>query len=162
MTRDLALDDPEVLADQRLRAASERDRARSSLVTCECGHHVRDHHATTGLCMASDDDGTRRCEGFARAGGPTWSPPVIVERVPCAKGCSTIVDVLDSALAAFEAVNASLRKRGERPVAKAHGFICDACKREGDELEQTRRRPHEQREIGFDNERPMAAGKGTR
>lgn len=159
MTRDRALDDPEIRADLAFRDASERDRTRTSLVHCdECRHHVKAHDLASGQCNAPGCE----CQEFQRGGGPTWSPSRIVERQPCAMGCGAIVDVLEAALDAYEAVNVLLRKRGQ-PVPKAKAFICDACKRRDDDLvqgqrevERARRRPHHQTAMtGF--ERPEAA-----
>ncbi|MCA1833019.1 MAG: hypothetical protein ABR520_11155 [Mycobacteriales bacterium] len=150
MTRDLALDDPEVRADIAHREASRRDSTRSSLVDCdECGCHVKAHDLASGQCNTPACD----CQEFQRGGGPTWSPPAIVERHPCAKSCGTIVDVPQEALDAFEAVNVLLGKRGQS-VPKSKGFICDACKRRDDELVAALRRPHQQQHLG------LAPGKG--
>ncbi len=145
--------DPEVLADLRARDASERDRSRVSPVLCECGHHVRDHHATTGVCMHPTGDDYCRCEQFARAGGPSWSPPVIAERWPCS-GCGALVDVTAEAIELHATFNRQLAKRGERPLAKR--IPCGDCKRREDEERAARMRPHEQTELAAVNEQRPA------
>lgn len=149
MTR-FAEHDPEITADLRLRADSERDRTRSSLVCCdECEHHVRDHDLASGQCNAAGCE----CDGFVRGGGPTWSPPAIVERWPCT-GCNTLVEVTQEALDVFAQMNRQLARRGERPLAKR--IPCASCRARDEELAQAQRRPHEQRTIaGLD-----AGGKG--
>lgn len=83
-----------------------------------------------------------------------------VEQWPCRR-CGRMVGVTQEAVTALAIANAELVTRGDRPVAKQHVVWCSpGCKRKDDELEQARRRPHEQREIGFDDKRPTTAGKG--
>lgn len=133
--------DPEVRADLALRDASTRDRSRSSLVCCdECEHHVREHDMASGQCLATGCE----CQGFVRGGGPTWSPPAIVERWPCT-GCNELVEVTQEAIDVFAQMNRQLARRGERPLVKR--IPCAKCKARDEELAQAQRRPHEQRTI---------------
>lgn len=142
-------DDPEVLADLRLRDASERDRTRSSPVHCECGHHVRDHHGTSGVCMAPIGEGEYcSCEQYSRGGGPIWSPPAIVERWPCT-GCNALVEMTADAIELHAKFSDRLVRRGERPLVKR--IPCASCKAREDQDELARRRPHEQ--LALDNRR---------
>lgn len=130
--------DPEVLADLRRREASERDRTRSSPVTCDCGHHVRSHDASTGRCDDCD------CEEFERAAGGSWSAPAIAERWPCS-GCNALVEMTSEAIELHAMFNRQLERRGERPLAKR--IPCATCKRADEELVRAQRRLHEQTEI---------------
>jgi hypothetical protein len=137
--------DPEVLADLRHREASERDRSRSSLVTCKCGHHVRSHDGTTGLCSQC------ACEEFERAAGGSWSPPPIVDRWPCT-GCNTLVDMTSEVIEMHAMFSRQLERSGGRPLAKR--IPCPDCKRRDDELramEREAKRPMQQTELPGSN-----------
>ena len=141
MTRDIALDDPEVRADIAQRDASTRDRSRSSLVNCDdCGDHVRDHDFASGQCNAPGCD----CQGFVRGGGPTWSPPAIVERWPCTS-CNALVDMPQDAIDVFQQMQRLCARQGQRPLPRR--VPCEACKRAEALADQARRRPQEQRTI---------------
>lgn len=133
--------DPEVLADLRHREDSEHDRSRSSLVSCECGHHVRSHNGN-GACDEC------ACEEFARAAGGGWSPPAIAERWPCT-GCNALVELTADAIEMHAMFNRQLARRGERPLPKR--IPCPDCKRRDDDLrvmEREARRPMKQTELG--------------
>jgi hypothetical protein len=133
--------DPEVLADLRARDASERDRTRSALVCCDrCEHHVRDHDQASGAC---DVHGCE-CQEFERGGGPTWSPPAIVERWPCT-GCNTLVEVTQEAIDLHAMFNRQLARQGKQPLARR--IPCAACKARDEELAQAQRRPMKQIEM---------------
>jgi len=114
--------DPEVLADLRFRDDSERDRTRSSLVCCDdCKHHVRDHDCSVGPCRKCE------CQEFVRGGGPSWSPPAIVEHWPCRGGCNAMVGVTREAVDARNAGNAMLARRREKPIGRHEVVWCDDC-----------------------------------
>lgn len=94
----------------------------------------------SGQCLATGCE----CQGFVRGGGPTWSPPAIVERWPCT-GCNELVEVTQEAIDVFAQMNRQLARRGERPLVKR--IPCAKCKARDEELAQAQRRPHEQRTI---------------
>lgn len=81
-----------------------------------------------------------------------FGSPEPVERWPCS-GCGVMVDIPAAALQMHAICNRKLAARGDRTLEKRGQ--CEACKRREVELEQARRRPHEQRELAVGDERPV-------
>lgn len=143
MTRDLALDDPEVRADLALRERTARERS--------------DRRGPAGLDRGQDPDGLS--PALARLYDSVPAP--VVEHWPCRGGCGTMVGVPREGIEEFDAMNARLRAMRQAPVPKTQVMACPNCLRAEDAARQAQRRPHQQRQIpGL--QRPMQAGKGTR
>lgn len=139
MTRE-PITDPEVLADLRLRESSERDRTRSSLVTCECGHHVRSHPGG-GCCEECG------CDEYARAAKP-WNPfavedDAIVEHWPCRGGCNTMIGVTAATVENLALANRKLAARREVPIGKHQ--VCPDCKCRDEQLAAMQRQASDRR-----------------
>jgi hypothetical protein len=127
MTRDLALDDPEVRADLALREQTARDR--------------RDRRGPEGLEQGQDPDGLS--PALARLYDS--APDPIVERWPCIEGCGALVDMTAAAIERHVKFSERLVRQGERPLVRR--VPCAGCMARADEQRQARRRPHEQRTI---------------
>lgn len=89
--------------------------------------------------------------GRSRETALAFGDPTPVEHWPC-RGCGVLVGIPQAALDAHAAMDRLARRRDGRPLAKT--IPCDECKRKDDELEQARRRPHEQRKIPLGNKQP--------
>lgn len=110
VTRDSALDDPEVRADLALRDRSARDRpGRRGIV---------------GLDVGQDPDGLS--PDLARLYD---SPPdPIVESWPCRGGCGQNVGVTQVGLDRLAEANAMLARRGEKPIGRHEVMWCPNCR----------------------------------
>jgi hypothetical protein len=127
MTRDAALDDPEVRVDLALRDRTARARS--------------DRRGPAGLDRGQDPDGLS--PEIAQLYASTPDP--IVERWPCIEGCGALVDMTAAAIERHTKFSERLERRGERPLVRR--VPCAGCMARADERRQAQRWPHEQRTI---------------
>lgn len=115
MTRDPALDDPEVRADLALRDRTARERA--------------NRRGPAGLDVGQDPDGLS--PALARLYDSVPDPDV--ESWPCRGGCGRKVGVPQVAIERLAEANRMLVRRGEKPIGKHEVMWCPACRRRDDE-----------------------------
>ena len=115
MTRDPALDDPEVRADLALRDRTARERA--------------NRRGPAGLDVGQDPDGL----------SPTLArlydsaPDPVVEHWPCRGRCGRMIGVTQAGIDRLREANEKLAARRERPIGKHEVMWCPACRRRDDE-----------------------------
>jgi hypothetical protein len=127
MTRDSALDDPEVRADLALRDRTARDRA--------------NRRGPAGLDVGQDPDGLspELARLYASA------PDPVVERWPCIEGCGALVDMTTAAIERHTKFSEQLVRQGKSPLVRR--VPCAGCMAREDGQRQAQRRPHEQQHM---------------
>lgn len=103
-------EDPEVVADLRLRAYTERSR--------------------TGIST----------EAFGAAVRQAATPPRIVDKVPCRGRCGALVDWPEDAEDRFQLFNRILASKAEAPLDKTRITFCDKCRATGMAMQGERNR----------------------
>jgi hypothetical protein len=66
-----------------------------------------------------------------RTGETRWTPPKVVDRVPCRGRCGSVVEWTEEAEEAFTTWNRVLAKRDEAPLDRTRIVFCNACRAEG-------------------------------
>lgn len=66
-----------------------------------------------------------------RTGAGTWSPPKIVDRVPCRNRCGAVVAWTAEAEDTFQTFNRQLAARADAPLDKTRIMFCARCEAEG-------------------------------
>lgn len=110
MTRDPALDDPEVCSDLALRDRTARDRP--------------GRRGVAGLGAGQDPDGLS--PALARLYDSAPDPDV--ENWPCRGGCGRSVGVTQAGVEKLAEANRLLARRGEKPIGKHEVMWCPACR----------------------------------
>lgn len=89
------------------------------------------------LRASSERDRTR-----SRNANYDWTPPPVIDRVPCRARCGNVADWTQEAQDAFETFNRILAQRDEGPLDKTRIVFCDECKAKGATIAGPRNRKH--------------------
>lgn len=110
MTRDPAIDDPEVRSDLALRDRTARERP--------------GRRGVVGLDVGQDPDGLSPALARLYDGAPDPD----VESWPCRGGCGRMVGVPQVAIDRLAEANRMLARRGEKPIARHEVMWCPSCR----------------------------------
>lgn len=88
------------------------------------------------LRESSKYDSTRTSVGAM----PTWTPPKVIDRVPCRARCGAVVSWTEEAESMLQTFNRILARRVEPELDRTKTLFCSSCRTRGADLAAERNR----------------------
>jgi hypothetical protein len=71
---------------------------------------------------------------------PTWTPPKVLDRVPCRARCGAVVAWTDDAEEKLQIFNGILKRKMEPEIDRTKTLFCNSCRVKGAEMSAERNR----------------------